>query len=364
MPLYHQTLQPRTIASPQILPPPQTPQVFGGYSGNPGKPAVGSNPGFGGGGRPTSIPKPSYDVGAGLQQYGDLTSGVLGIQATNLGQASDLEAGMMGQLQGNFIDKYESQVKGLLGMQTGMMNSVNQFQNQYSNQMLGMQGNLMRGAIGAQYNAMDAGGRSMYDQINQQALSGLRMGSSLSAEDQQYAQQSARAAQEARGQNFSRQGSDAEVLQSYQLGQQRLKERQAQALSAYGNSQKLQEMGSKSIYDTNLQASQQAGLYGQLQMANQALGALAPSMLSPESQYFANLRNSQMQQDYAYEALNWQYGPNAFHGGGAGQTIGTGWKNGIYTTPVNNHSKNQYLGGDPANGLLGLNTMTTGYHGY
>lgn len=360
-PLYSQTLQPynqRVVGSQQILPLPQTPQVFGGYSGNPAKPAV-VKPGFGtAGGKPTSIPRPTYDVGAGLQQYGDLTSGVLGVQATNLGQASDLEAGMMGQLQGNFIDKYESQVSGLLGMQMGMMGNVNQFQNQYSNQMLGMQGNLMKGAIGAQYNAMDAGGRSMYDQINQQALSGLRMGSSLSAEDQAYAQQSARAAQEARGQNFSRQGSDAEVLQTYNLGQARLKERQAQANAAYGNSQKLQEMGSKSIYDTNLQSSQQAGLYGQLQLANQALGALAPSMLSPESQYFANLRNSQMQQDYAYTALDWQYGPNAYRAptGGGGML-----SNFAATQKKNpnrpNNARNEYINDNPMLGLANINSL-------
>lgn len=363
MPLYPQTLQPfngRTF-NPQNTPmPQQTPQVFGGYSGNPSKPAVGK-PGFGtAGGKPTSIPRPEYDVNAGLQQYGDLTSGVLGVQANNLGQASDIEAGMMGKLQGNFIDKYESQVSGLLGMQMGMMGNVNQFQNQYSNQMLGMQGNLMKGAIGAQYNAMDAGGRSMYDQINQQALSGLRMGSSLSAEDQAYAQQSARAAQEARGQNFSRQGSDAEVLQSYQLGQQRLKERQAQANVAYGNSQKLQEMGSKSIYDTNLQASQQAGLYGQLQMANQALGALAPSMLSPESQYFANLRNSQMQQDYAYEALNWQYGPNAWH-----PSSGNGMLSNFAATQKGNPNRPNAAGNNYNNyGTIGLSNATDGWNGF
>jgi hypothetical protein len=360
MPLYPQTLQPfnnRTVGSPQIGPlPNQTPQVFGGYSGNPGKPAVGTY--LGGSGKPTSIPRPTYDVGAGLDQYGDLTSGVLGVQANNLGQASDLEAGMMGQLQGNFIDKYESQVKGLLGMQMGMMGNVNQFQNQYSNQMLGMQGNLMRGAIGAQYNAMDAGGRSMYDQINQQALSGLRMGSSLSVEDQAYAQQSARAAQEARGQNFSRQGSDAEVLQTYNLGQARLKERQAQAQSAYGNSQKLQEMGSKSIYDTNLQSSQQAGLYGQLQMANQALGALAPSMLSPESQYFANLRNSQMQQDYAYTALDWQYGPNAWHpSSGGGGMIGNYASMNKKDPNRPNNANNNYINGIPMLGLANIKRL-------
>ena len=357
-PLYSQTLQPynqRVVGNPQILPLPQTPQVFGGYSGNPSAPAV--KPTFGGG-RPTSIPRPTYDVGAGLQQYGDLTSGVLGVQATNLGQASDLEAGLMGQLQGNFIDKYESQVSGLLGMQMGMMGNVNQFQNQYSNQMLGMQGNLMKGAIGAQYNAMDAGGRSMYDQINQQALSGLRMGSSLSAEDQAYAQQSARAAAEARGQNFSRQGSDLEVLNSYNLGQARLKERQAQANAAYGNSQKLQEMGSKSIYDPNLQASQQAGLYGQLQMANQALGALAPSMLSPESQYFANLRNSQMQQDYAYTALDWQYGPNAYRGGFYGGGMLSNFAATQKKDPNRpNNARNNYIDGNPMLGLANVNRL-------
>ena len=364
MPLYPQTLQPfngRTVANPNPVVN-QTPQVFGGYSGSPTAP-IKTNP-FAPQSKPTSIPRPEYDVGAGLQQYGDLTSGVMGVQANNLGAASDYEAGLMGKLQGNFIDKYESQVSGLLGLQLGMLGNVNKFQNQYSNQMLGMQGNLMKGAIGAQYNAMDAGGRSMYDQINKQALNGLRMGSSLSAEDTQYAQQNARAAAEARGVNFSRQGSDLEVLNSYNVGQARLKERQAQAQSAYQNSQKLQEMGINAIYSPNYQSSQQAGLYGQLQMANQALGALAPSMLSPESQYFANLRNSQMQQDYAYTALDWQFGPNAYHAPTGGGWIGTGWKNGEYTKPVNNHSKNQYVDGDPSKGLLGLNTMTTGYHGY
>jgi hypothetical protein len=352
MPLYPQTLQPfnnRTVGSPQIgpLPTQQTPQVFGGFT----PPQSKSN------GIP-SIPKPGYDINAGLQQYGDLTSGVLGVQANNLGQASDIEAGLMGKLQGNFIDKYESQVKGLLGLQLGMLGNVNNFQSQYSNQMLGMQGNLMKGAIGAQYNAMDAGGRSMYDQINKQALNGLRMGSSLSAEDTQYAQQNARAAAEARGVNFSRQGSDLEVLNSYNIGQARLKERQAQANVAYGNSQKLQEMGANAIYNSNLQSSQQAGLYGQLQMANQAMGALAPSMLSPESQYFANLRNSQMQQDYAYEALNWQYGPNAWHPSAAPMwsngNIGS-WSRGGGSS--SNNFNNKYINGNPMLGLASYNAL-------
>ena len=285
--------------------------------------------------KPTnSIPFPTYDVGQGIQDYGQMTSGAIGVQANNLTQASNLEAQILPGLQQNFIDKYENQVKGLLGLQLGMMGQTGAFQNQYSNQMLGLQGNLMRGAIGAQYNAMDAGGQALYNQMNQRALSDLKMGSSLSAQDTQFAQQNARAAAEARGVNFSRQGSDLEILNSYNLGQQRLKERQAQAQSAYANSQKLQELGANSIYTPNLQSSQQAGLYGQLQMANQAMGALAPSMLSPESQYFANIRNQQLQQQYAYDALNWMYGPNAWHPSGPTVTIGTKKTDHVNTTPT------------------------------
>lgn len=280
--------------------------------------------------KPNQIPFPTFNINQGISDYGQMTSGAIGVQAQNLQQASNLEAGLIPGLQQNFIDKYENQVKGLLGLQMGMLGQTGAFQNQYSNQMLAMQGNIMKGAIGAQYNAMDAGGRSMYDQINQQALSGLRKGSSLSAEDTQYAQQAARAAAEARGLNFSRQGSDLEVLNTYNLGQQRLKERQAQANIAYGNSQKLQEMGAASIYTPNLNASNQAGLYGQLSMANQAMGALAPSMLSPESQYFANLRNSQLQQQYAYDALDWMYGPNAWHPPKDDIFIGGGRNGGFY----------------------------------
>ncbi|NDB82157.1 MAG: hypothetical protein EB127_05350 [Alphaproteobacteria bacterium] len=300
--------------------------------------------------KPNGIPMPQYDIGQGISDYGQMTSGAIGVQANNLVQASNLEAGAIPQLQQNFIDKYENQVTGLLGLQLGMLGKTGQFQNQYSNQMLGMQGNLMRGAIGAQYNAMDAGGRGLYDQINQQALSGLRMGSSLSAEDKAYAQQSARAAAEARGINFSRQGSDLEVLNSYNLGQARLKERQAQANLAYGNSQKLQEMGAASIYSPNLQSSQQAGLYGQLSMANQAMGALAPSMLSPESQYFANIRNSQMQQQYAYEALNWMYGPNSFNRFGGATTLTS-----KPSTP--NNFRNNYIDNNPMLGLASYNAL-------
>jgi hypothetical protein len=117
----------------------------------------------------------------------------------------------------------------------------------------------MYGALNqAQTSTSNPQANTLQDMLNQQAQQGLSLGTSLSAQDANTAQQAARDAWGARGLVNSPGAVGDEVLNTYNMGQQRLQQRQALAQSAGNTSFAQGQVGQQNIY-------QNAGLQGQYQ---------------------------------------------------------------------------------------------------
>ncbi len=99
-------------------------------------------------------------------------------------------------------------------------------------------------------NMFNAGTSSLGRGLETSALQQLNLGTSTSAAEQRGATQQARAGMEARGLGNSNGAIAAEVLNNYQLGQQRLQQRQGFAQNAFGQQQA--DMARQASLGTNL----------------------------------------------------------------------------------------------------------------
>lgn len=227
-------------------------------------------------------------------------------QAAIYPQAIELERGIMPGMQEYQSELIGSQYGNIMGQFGGMQDSANQAQAGYQGQLLGMYG---MGGNQATYNAIQNlgyGGANVYNQFMQQANEGLALGSSLSLEDQTYAQQNARAAMAARGLTGN-QAVAQEVLGGYMLGNQRLKERQQMGLQAYQMAGQQQQFGQQAYLNPAIQQSQGVYGLGQIYGATQAsFQNLGPQFLQPESQYLANIRGNRMAAENADKAAKAQ----------------------------------------------------------
>lgn len=197
-------------------------------------------------------------------------------------------------------------------------------------QMLASQGQVYAGvgkqALNAYRGGMDAGTIGLYNTMQQQAQEGLNAGYGLTPQMQAQAQQSARAAMSARGLTGSGQGVAQEVLNSYNLGQNRYQNSLANANAVYGlgnqqNAQAYQMYGQPLM---NQMAGVSAG--GLLNSANAGYGQLGAKLFQPESQYNASLisanQSNQMQTDMANAQIKAAH--QAAQMGFAGKVIGSG----------------------------------------
>ena len=168
---------------------------------------------------------------ADAQQYYNESMGALAAQKKIIPSAIQAEEAMLPQLQGYQARTMGSQTQNLLGQYQGMQDYANQAQQQYQNQLLGIYGG--GGQMATNYAVQNLGpqGAYNYNMFQQQAGEGLAMGSQLGYQDQMYAEQSARAAMASRGLTGN-QAVGQEVLNSYQLGNQRLQQRQQMATQA------------------------------------------------------------------------------------------------------------------------------------
>lgn len=239
-------------------------------------------------------------------QYLQEMGGALRAQAKILPLQAEQEKLLAAQLQQTQLGGYGQYVTGLLGSYQNLNQQTQQFQTQYAGQQLGMLGGLGAGATAAAIGSLDATTRGIYSTFGNQALSDLQYGSSLSAQETEQAQQAARAAAQARGLQFSRQGGDLEILNTYNMGQKRLKERQATALQAYGLGQQQQAFGAQTYLTPSYNASQPFGLAGMYGQGMAGYGSLGQGFLTPESQYLANIRANRIQQENADAAASAQ----------------------------------------------------------
>ena len=243
---------------------------------------------------------------ADAQQYYNENMGAIAAQKKIIPAAIQAEEAMLPQLQGYQARSTESQSQNLLGQYGQLQPYANQAQQQYQGQLIGMYG--QGGQMATDYAIQSLGpqGAYNYNMFQQQAGEGLAMGSGLGYQDQMYAQQSARAAMASRGLTGN-QAVGQEVLNSYQLGNQRLQQRQAMGAQAYQMANQQQQFGQQVYNSPAMQTSQSlygvGELYGATQNSFQDMG---PRFLQPESQYLANIRGNRISQENADKAAKAQ----------------------------------------------------------
>jgi hypothetical protein len=250
-------------------------------------------------------------------QYQGEMAGALRAQANIYPLMTEQERLLAPQLTQTQLGGYGQYVTGLLGQYSNQYAPTQQFQTQYAQGQLGMLGTLGAGATGAAIGSLDATTRGIYSTFGNQALSDLQYGTGLSAQETEQAQQAARAAAQARGLQFSRQGGDLEVLTTYNMGQKRLKERQATAVQAYQMGANQQAFGAQTYLTPAYNASQPFGLAGLYNSAQAGYANLGTSFLTPESQYLANIRANRIQQENADAAASAQRSSGLASGLGA-----------------------------------------------
>lgn len=235
-------------------------------------------------------------------QYLGEMGGALRAQAKILPLQAEQERLLAPELQKTQIGGVQNYATGLLGAYSNLYAPAQQFQSQYAQGQINMLGGMGQQATQSAIGSLDATTRGIYDTFGRQALSDLQMGTGLSSQETEQAQQAARAAAQARGLQFSRQGGDLEILNTYNMGQKRLKERQGTALSAYQMGANQQQLGYTGYLTPAYNASQPyslAGLYG---AGAAGYGNLGQGFLNPESQYLANIRANRIQQENADKA--------------------------------------------------------------
>jgi len=272
----------------------------------------------------SSAKVPAANPGADYNQYLSEGSNALKVQDQLLRQQIGYEQGLQPLLTAQQMSSLKGQAQGTLGLYGDLYAPAQQMQERYGADQLAMLGRGGKMATQAAIGSLDANTQGIYNTFGQQALSDLQMGSSLSSQETTQAQQAARAAAQSRGLNFSRQGSDLEVLNTYSMGQRRQQQRQATAQSAYQMGTGQQQVGLQSFLAPSYNASQQYGLTGLVQSAQAGYAGLGQSsFLQPESQYLANIRANRIQMETSVQAANAQRSGGIMGGLlGAAGTIG------------------------------------------
>jgi hypothetical protein len=255
-------------------------------------------------------------TGDSLQYYTE-SLGALNAQQRIIPQALQAEAALLPGLQAYQRNLYGSQSMNLMGIYGDLQQPTLDAQGQYGNQLLGMYGQMGQNATNQSVNSLTPWARDTYNMYGTQALSDLALGSSLNQQETTQAQQAARAAAQARGMNFSRQGSDLEILNTYNMGQNRLNQRRAYAKDAFGMAQQQQAFGAQAYLNPAMQQSSIYSLPGLLQATQGSFDQMGTQFLQPESQYLANIRANRIQQENADRAAAAQRKAGAAQGMGS-----------------------------------------------
>lgn len=246
-------------------------------------------------------PENVYLTGDSLQYY-DESIGALNAQAKILPYTSELETKLAPQLQQAQFAGIAGYSGGLLGSYQNLAAPAQQLQQQYATGQVGMLGGLGQQATQAAIGSLDATTQGIYGTYGRQVLADLQMGTSLTGQETEQAQQAARAAAQARGLQFSRQGSDLEILNTYNMGQKRYAQRQQAALAGYQLGQQQQSYGASAFLAPAYAASSPFGLSEIYGASQQGYASLGSNFLQPESQYLANIRANRIQAQNAAAA--------------------------------------------------------------
>ena len=248
-------------------------------------------------------PKPNPE--ADYQQYLTEGSNALRAQDQLLRQQIGYEAGLQPLLTAQQMASLKGEAQGMLGLYGDLYEPAQAMQKRYAGDQLSMMGGFGQQATQAALGSLDPTTRGIYDTFGQQALTDLQAGSSLNAQETNQAQQAARAAGAARGLSFSRQGGDLEILNTYNMGQNRQQQRRATAQQAYQMGMGQQQVGLQGFLNPAFASSQNFGLQGLVQNAQAGYAGLGQSsFLTPESQYLANIRSNRIQMETAIQSAN------------------------------------------------------------
>jgi len=314
-------------------------------------------------------------VGMGASMIGGIAGRPKGIQApaprSYLGEMQDALRSQ-GKIQGDLLDlerQYTPQWQQLqqdtLMGQMGSLNSLYGQAGQYSQGLqsayLGMQAPLY-GQVGeasrnAYQQTLDPTAAGLYNTMASQAASGLADGRNLSEQEMRMAQGNARAAMAVRGMQFGNQAIAAEVLNSYNLSNQREDRARQYAGQVYGIGQQ--------------NATQAMQMYGQplmnqmntvsptalLATAGGMAGGLGAKLFQPESQYNAGIYGANQSNETQTRLANAQ----AQQGWASGMTSMLGNMAGSYLSNPNAIGvTNQQTG---SGGLTAVRNQTAQYGG-
>ena len=254
-------------------------------------------------GSKAKVPQPNPE--ADYQQYVTEGGNALRAQDILLRKQIGYEKDLQPLLTAQQMASLKGQSQGLLGLYGDLYAPAQAMQKRYAGDQLTMLGGLGQQATGAAIGSLDANTQGIYNTFGQQALTDLQAGTSLSSQETIQAQQAARAAGVARGVSFSRQGTDLEILNTYNMGQKRLGQRQGVAQQAYQMGAGQQQIGLQGFLTPAFASSQQYGLTGLVQGTQASYGGLGDSsFLTPESQYLANIRANRIQMETSIQSAN------------------------------------------------------------
>lgn len=225
-------------------------------------------------------------------------------QAMAIPQAIQLEKQLMPTLQSHYFDTMGLTAGNVSNLYQGLEKGSIDSQGRYGNALVGMYGNMGTQATEAARGSLTGDVRNMYDTFTRTANEDLALGTQLNQQETDIAQGAARAAAQARGLNFSRQGGDLEILNTYNMGQQRLNQRRQVAGQAYQMGRDLQGYGAQAFLQPAMQSSAIYSIPGLIGGAEGAIGSFGPQTLNMESQYMANIRASRVQAQMAQDQAN------------------------------------------------------------
>lgn len=258
-------------------------------------------------GNPTGsiMPREVANAGVDAKQYFNEQQAALASQAAILPQAVGIEESLRPGLQQAYQRGLTSQAGTLLGVYDSLRPVTQGLMSQSIHQDIGMYG--MAGRMGTQayLGSMSPGTRGIYNTMQRQAYSDLRLGAQLSPEDQMFADQSGRAQFTASG-LYGNRAAAIEALSGYNVGRQRQADRRNYAMQAYGIGDAAAQTGYQFYANPAMASSQMYSIPGLVASSEASLSALGPQFLTPESQYLANIRANRIQQENANSAARAQ----------------------------------------------------------
>jgi hypothetical protein len=225
-------------------------------------------------------------------------------QAKAIPAAVALERRLLPELQSYYFDTLGASTGGLQSFYDQMQARSIASQQGYGTGLVGAYGAMGSAATQQAIAGLDPAARRNYELMQGQAADELAMGTALSPQESEIARGAARAAAEARGLQFSRQGGDLEVLNTYNMGLQRQAQRRQYAAGALQTAQGMQQYGGQVYAAPAMQGSSIYSIPGMISGAEGVVAGYGPRVLQPESQYMSDLRTSRMQGQMAAQQAN------------------------------------------------------------